>query len=580
MQMQKHFTIVPWLKNYKKSYLSGDLFAGLTVGIMLIPQGMAYASLAGMPAVYGLYAAMVPQFIYALLGTSRHVSVGPVAIDSMLIAATVSSIASVSSDNYIEAVLLLTLMIGLFQVFFGLIRLGFLVNFMSKPVISGFTSAAAFIIGIDQLKNLFGVELTARGTALEVLWATVQQFDAFNVQSILIGISGLFIIHFTKKWLKKVPGSLVVVLFGLGIMYFFHLEVKVLGSIPSGLPVLKIPYFKLDLILQLLPASAIIGLIAYMESISVSKALQLKHKNEYKIKNNREFIALGLSDIIGSFLGAFHTTGGFSRSAVNEQSGAITNLANIISGVILLFTLLFLTPYFEELPLAIIGAIILVAVYGLIDIEYPRLLWKTKREDFYMLAITFLVTLFFGIQIGILSGMILSLLLLVRRTAMPHIAVLGKLKGCNEYRNTNRFSDVEVRDDVLIIRQDAQMYYANCNHFYEFVLQEVEKKKDTLEVVVLHFGSVSNIDSTALSVLEDLILELQQMQIKTYFSDMIGPVRDFLNRVGFIKNLGKNHFFLDVQNAIDFFDQKGNQQEITLNFERAIQTNEFEERKI
>ncbi|WP_223241448.1 SulP family inorganic anion transporter [Flammeovirga sp. EKP202] len=578
--MQKHFTIVPWLKNYKKSYLSGDLFAGLTVGIMLIPQGMAYASLAGMPAVYGLYAAMVPQFIYALLGTSRHVSVGPVAIDSMLIAATVSSIASVSSDNYIEAVLLLTLMIGLFQVFFGLIRLGFLVNFMSKPVISGFTSAAAFIIGIDQLKNLFGVELTARGTALEVLWATVQQFDAFNVQSILIGISGLFIIHFTKKWLKKVPGSLVVVLFGLGIMYFFHLEVKVLGSIPSGLPVLKIPYFKLDLILQLLPASAIIGLIAYMESISVSKALQLKHKNEYKIKNNREFIALGLSDIIGSFLGAFHTTGGFSRSAVNEQSGAITNLANIISGVILLFTLLFLTPYFEELPLAIIGAIILVAVYGLIDIEYPRLLWKTKREDFYMLAITFLVTLFFGIQIGILSGMILSLLLLVRRTAMPHIAVLGKLKGCNEYRNTNRFSDVEVRDDVLIIRQDAQMYYANCNHFYEFVLQEVEKKKDTLEVVVLHFGSVSNIDSTALSVLEDLILELQQMQIKTYFSDMIGPVRDFLNRVGFIKNLGKNHFFLDVQNAIDFFDQKGNQQEITLNFERAIQTNEFEERKI
>ncbi|WP_044210939.1 SulP family inorganic anion transporter [Flammeovirga sp. OC4] len=578
--MQKHFTIAPWLKHYKKSYLSGDLFAGLTVGIMLIPQGMAYASLAGMPAVYGLYAAMVPQFIYALLGTSRHVSVGPVAIDSMLIAATVFSIASVSSDNYIEAVLLLTLMIGLFQVFFGLIRLGFLVNFMSKPVISGFTSAAAFIIGIDQLKNLFGVELTARGTALEVLWATVQQFDAFNVQSILIGISGLFIIHFTKKWLKKVPGSLVVVLFGLGIMYFFHLEVKVLGSIPSGLPVLKIPNFKLDLILQLLPASAIIGLIAYMESISVSKALQLKHKNEYKIKNNREFIALGLSDIIGSFLGAFHTTGGFSRSAVNEQSGAITNLANIISGVILLFTLLFLTPYFEELPLAIIGAIILVAVYGLIDTEYPRLLWKTKREDFYMLTITFLVTLFFGIQIGILSGMILSLLLLVRRTAMPHIAVLGKLKGCNEYRNTNRFSDVEVRDDVLIIRQDAQMYYANCNHFYEFVLQEVEKKKDTLEVVVLHFGSVSNIDSTALSVLEDLILELQQMKIKTYFSDMIGPVRDFLNRVGFIKNLGKNHFFLDVQNAIDFFDQKGNQQEITLNFERAIQSNEFEERKI
>ncbi|NME72507.1 SulP family inorganic anion transporter [Flammeovirga aprica] len=578
--MQRNNIIAPWLRHYKKSYLSGDLSAGLTVGIMLIPQGMAYASLAGMPAVYGLYAAMIPQFIYALFGTSRHVSVGPVAIDSMLIAATVSAIASVSSDQYINAVLLLTLMIGLFQVFFGMIRLGFLVNFMSKPVISGFTSAAAFIIGIDQLKNLLGIDMNERGTALEILWLTMKQAEFINVQSVIIGVMGVFMIHFTKKWLKKVPGSLVVVLFGLGVMYFFQLEVKVLGSIPSGLPVISIPDFEFGLILQLLPSAAIIALIAYMESISVSKALQLKHKNEYKIKNNREFIALGLSDIIGSFFGAFHSTGGFSRSAVNEQSGAVTNLANIISGLILLFTLLFLTPYFEQLPLAIIGAIILVAVYGLIDTDYPRLLWKTKREDFYMLAITFVVTLLLGIQIGILSGMVLSLLLLVKRTAMPHIAVLGKLKGCNEYRNTSRFTDVEVRDDVLIIRQDAQMYYANCNHFYEFVLQEVAKKKGSLQVVVLHFGSVSNIDSTALSVLEDLILELQQMNIKTYFSDVIGPVRDFLNRVGFIKNLGKNHFFLDVQNAIDFFDQKGNQQEIKLNFERAIQSNEFEERKI
>ncbi|WP_063850969.1 SulP family inorganic anion transporter [Flammeovirga sp. SJP92] len=578
--MQRNNIIAPWLRHYKKSYLSGDLSAGLTVGIMLIPQGMAYASLAGMPAVYGLYAAMIPQFIYALLGTSRHVSVGPVAIDSMLIAATVSAISAVSSDQYINAVLLLTLMIGIFQVFFGMIRLGFLVNFMSKPVISGFTSAAAFIIGIDQLKNLLGVELINRGTAFEVLWATVQQFESINLQSVLIGVIGLSIIHLTKKWLKKVPGSLVVVLFGLGVMYFLNLNVKILGSIPSGLPTLHLPHFEIELMLQLLPSAAVIALIAYMESISVSKALQLKHKGEYKIKNNREFIALGLSDILGSFFGAFHTTGGFSRSAVNEQSGAVTNLANIISGLVLLFTLLFLTPYFEQLPLAIIGSIILVAVYGLIDTDYPKLLWKTKREDFYMLSITFVVTLLLGIQIGILSGMVLSLLLLVKRTAMPHIAVLGKLKGCNEYRNTNRFNDVEVRDDVLIIRQDAQMYYANCNHFYEFVLQEVAKKKNNLQVVVLHFGSVSNIDSTALSVLEDLILELQQMNIKTYFSDVIGPVRDFLNRVGFIKNLGKNHFFLDVQNAIDYFDQKGNQQEIKLNFERAIQSNEFEERKI
>lgn len=576
--MHKNKFIAPWLKHYKKEYLSGDISAGLTVGIMLIPQGMAYASLAGMPPVYGLYAAMIPQFIYSLLGTSRHVSVGPVAIDSMLIAATVASVATVSKEQYIDAILLLTIMIGCFQVLFGMIRLGFLVNFMSKPVISGFTSAAALVIGIDQLKNILGVTVEAKGTAFEVLIATFE--GVVNYEALIVGVIGILLILVTKQRVRKIPGSLVVVIFGLLIMNLTSLDINVLGEIPRGLPSLHLPVVDLGLIQQLLPSAGIIALIAYMESISVSKALQLKHKGEYKISNNKEFIALGLSDIIGSFFGAFHTTGGFSRSAVNEQAGANTNFANVISGFVLLITLLFLTPYFEKLPVTIIGAIILVAVYGLIDTNYPKLLWKTKREDFYMLVFTFTLTLFMGIQIGILSGMIMSLLLLIKRTAMPHIAVLGKLKGTNEYRNTHRFQDAEVRKDILIIRQDAQMYYANCNHFYEFIIDEVDKKGNDLKLIIFHFGSVSNIDSTALSVLEDLILDLKHKNLRFYFTDIIGPVRDFLHRVGFINNLGKEHFFLDVQNAIDFFDKKGNQQEIKLNFERAIQSNEFEERKI
>ncbi|OHX64977.1 SulP family inorganic anion transporter [Flammeovirga pacifica] len=576
--MQKSTFIAPWIGDYKKSFLSGDISAGITVGIMLIPQGMAYASLAGLPPVYGLYAAMIPQLIYAFLGTSRQVSVGPVAIDSMLIAATVSSVASVGSENYLSAILLLTLIIGVFQVVFGWIGFGFLVNFLSKPVISGFTSAAAFVIGIDQLKNILGIEV-ARGNTISTVSGIISQYDIYNYAALMIGLIGIFLIRLTKKWSKKIPGSLVAVIVGLLIMQFIPIDIDVLGVIPQGMPSVTIPVFDLELIKQLLPSALAIALIAYMESISVSKALQMKHKGEYQIDNNKEFVALGMADIIGSFFGAFHTTGGFSRSAVNEQAGAKTNLANIISSGILFVTLLFLTPFFEQLPKAIIASIILVAVYGLIDTSYPKFLWKTKREDFYMLIITFIITLIVGIQEGVLLGMILSLLLLVKRTAKPHIAVLAKLKGSTEYRNTKRFDDVEERQDILIIRQDAQLYFANSNYFSEKVKNEVKKKTD-IKVLVLHFGSVSNIDSTALSVLEDLVYDLKQEGIRTYFTDVIGPVRDFLTRVGLMHRLGKDHFFLDVQSAIDFYDQKGNQIELRRNFERAIQSNDFEERKI
>ncbi|AZQ62447.1 sulfate permease [Flammeovirga pectinis] len=578
--MQKKSFITPWLFKYKKKYLGSDISAGLTVGIMLIPQGIAYASVAGMPAVYGLYAAMIPQFTYALLGTSRQVSVGPVAIDSMLIAAAVSSIASSGEENYVSAALTLTFLIGILQLLFGIIRLGFLVNFMSKPVISGFTSAAAFVIGIDQLKNIFGVSIAQGGSTIENLWMTITQYNYFNWIAIILGIVGILLIRLTKKISAKIPGSLIAVITGLAFVYFFSPNIAILGEIPSGLPSFKVPDLSVGLITSMFPSALAISLIGYMESISVSKALQNKHKGEYQIDNNQEFIALGLGDVVSSLFGGFHGTGGFSRSAVNNQAGAKTNLANVISGLLLGLALLFLMPIFKFLPKTIIASIILVAVYGLIDTDYPKLLWKTKREDFYMLAFTFLLTLFVGIQIGIISGMILSIILLIRRTATPHIAVLEKLEGCNEYRNKDRFTDIEARDDILIIRQDAQLYFANSTYFYDRVMDEAKQKGKGLKLLVLHFGSVSNIDSTALASLEDVILELKQQGVKTYFSDMIGPVRDFLSKVGLIKNLGKDHFFLDVQSAIDFFDQKGNDQEIKINFERAIQSNEFKERNI
>lgn len=555
-KLKRFLPILSWLPGYKSQFLPGDLSAGLTVGVMLIPQGMAYAMIAGLPPVYGLYAAMIPQVIYAIFGTSRQLAVGPVAMDSLLVAAGVSMFAVSGTDQYIALAILLALLMGLMQFAFGILRLGFLVNFLSRPVISGFTSAAALIIGINQLKYLIGVDLERGNNIFIILYDAVLSYADVSWLTFIIGVSGIIILKNAKKVHKSIPGALVVVALGIIIVWLFGLDeqgVNIVGVVPKGMPKFALPDINSTYLTDLLPAALTLALIAFMEAISVAKALQAKHKSEYQIQPNQELIGLGLANIVGSMFGSYPTTGGFSRSAVNEQSGAKTNLAAIISAGLIALTLLFLTPLFYYLPKAILASVIMVAVFGLIDFKLPGYLWKTRKEDFYMLLTAFVVTLAIGIKEGILISVAMSLVAMIYRSTKPHYAVLGKLPQTTDYRNVERYTEVKILPDVLIIRYDAELYFANANHFVESVKKEIAKKGDHLRLVVIHGGSMAHIDSTGFQALVDLILDLEKEEIYLILTNLIGPTRDFLLRAEFDEQVGPKRRYNDIQSGIDDF---------------------------
>ncbi|HSR59899.1 MAG TPA: sulfate permease, partial [Robiginitalea sp.] len=431
-----------WLPAYRRAYLAGDLSAGITVGIMLIPQGMAYAMIAGLPPVFGLYAALIPQVIYALTGTSRQLAVGPVAMDSLLVASGLGALSLSGLDEYIAMAIFLALFMGVLQLTFGLLRMGFLVNFLSRPVISGFTSAAAIIIGLSQLKHLLGTQIDGSNQIHVLLANAIRTLGDTHFVTLLIGLSGIVLIRVLKQVAPRLPAALIAVVLGVLGVYFLKLNeagVGIVGQVPGGLPSLELPVLDSQRISELFPIALALSLIAFMEAISVAKAVEEK-RGETRVNANQELVALGLSNIVGSFFQSYPTTGGFSRTAVNDEAGANTGLAALVSSLVVGLTLLFLTPLFYFLPNAILASIIMVAVYGLIDLKYPRALWKNRKDEFVLLLATFLLTLSLGIKEGILLGVLFSLLLLVYRISKPHMAVLGRIRGTDYFMNVARFS--------------------------------------------------------------------------------------------------------------------------------------------
>ena len=553
MRMKKYFPFLEWLPNYKQQNLRGDLSAGLTVGVMLIPQGMAYAMIAGLPPIYGLYASLVPILIYALFGTSRQLAVGPVAMVSLLIAAGVGKMAETGSANYIELALLLALMVGVIQFALGLFRLGFIVNFLSHPVLSGFTSAAALIIGLSQLKHLLGIEIPRSHFIHEIVINAFWDISETNLFTLGIGLGGIFTIILLKRLSKAIPGSLIAVAAGIAVVYFggvFNNGVQIVGEVPSGLPAFTLPVIDGSALGELMPIALTIALVGFMESIAVAKAIQARHKS-YKVDANQELIGLGLANIAGAFFRSFPTTGGFSRTAVNDGAGAKTGLSSIVSAVLIGLTLLFLTPLFYYLPNAILAAVIMVAVFGLIDYKEAVILWKSDRTEFVMLIATFLATLALGIEQGILTGVILSLGMVIYRSAYPHMAVLGKIPGTTHYRNINRFAEAVESKEVLIVRIDAQLYFANSQNFKDWVLSKIEQKGTGLKVLILSAQAINAVDSTAVHMLKDLLDELEKKDIRLVIAAAKGPVRDTLKKSGFTARVGEENFFMFVQDAVD-----------------------------
>lgn len=556
MQIKNSLPIFEWLPAYRKTDIKGDLWAGLTVGVFLIPQGMAYAMIAGLPPIYGLYAAFLPQVIYSIFGTSRQLSVAPVAMISLLVGAGICEIAEQGSDAFIHLAILLALIVGVFQLLFGLFRMGFMVNFLSQPVISGYTSSAAIIIGLSQLKHLLGINMPSSNLIHKVISNTSIQLDQIHIMTVLIGVLSIILLVFLKKVSKSFPGPLIMIAAGVAVVSLFDLEtlgVKIIGFVPGGLPNVSIPKVSIEDISNLLPLALLISLVSFMESITIAKVIQSKKKN-YKISSNKELIGLGMANISSSFFGAFPVSGGFSRTVVNERTGANTNLASWISAALVGLTLLFFTPLFYNLPKAILAAIIMVSVVGLIDLKTAILLFKTNKKDFAMLMATFLSTLLFGVQIGIITGVVLSLGLVIQRSVYPHLAELGKLQDTNYYRNLSRFPEAVERKDALIFRFDSELYFANINYFKERLEQMMARKGKDLKVIILNAQSIYSLDSSAANGLEGIVENCNNLGIEFYMTEVIGPVRDTLRKTGLYDKIGEDHFRMRVQDALDYFD--------------------------
>lgn len=554
--LKKYIPILDWLPDYKKENFQGDLSAGITVGIMLIPQGMAYAMLAGLAPVHGLYAVTVPLILYAIFGTSRQLAVGPVAMVSLLTAAGIGTLNPQSPEQYLLFALTMAFLVGLIQVGMGVFKLGFIVNFLSHPVINGFTSAAAIIIGLSQIKHLFRIQLPNTEYIQEMVVAIAQNIRDIHWATFIIGVAGIVIIKYGKKLHKSIPTQLLAVVFGILAVSVFNLTshgVQILGDVPSGLPGLSLPSFDFGSWSPLLPIALTISMVGFAESFAVAKTIQNKHK-DYKLDANQELIGLGMANFGAAFFNGYPVTGGFSRTAVNNQAGAKTALASIISVALIVLTLLFFTGLFFNLPNAILAAVVLVAVSSLIDFNTPKALWKKDRTDFVLLVATFAMTLTLGIEMGIISGMVLSLGMVVYRASKPHMAQLAKVPGTHHYRNVKRFSGLEERDDVLIVRIDGPIYFANMEHIRSQLQKWIEEKGDTLHTIVFNMGSVPSIDSTGIHELEEWILTWKKNNIQMCFAESRGPVRDSLEKWNLNASIGEAHIFTDTASAIAYMD--------------------------
>lgn len=556
--MKTFIPILNWLPDYKSEYLKDDFIAGVTVAVLLIPQGMAYALIAGLPPIYGLYAALTPQIIYAFLGTSRQLAVGPVAMDSLLVAAGLGALSIVDSDQYIQTAILLALTIGAIQFLFGLLKMGFIVNFLSKPVISGFTSAAAIIICLNQLRHILGISISQSNKIHVFTSALMQSETPINLHSLIIGIVSIILLILIKGWSSKIPSALVIVVIGICWVTFTNQiqpSVAIVGNIPDGLPNFSFPPFKWEIIKELIPISLTIALVAFMEAISIAKSIQEKHKT-YEINPNQELLALGASNMIGSFFQSYPTTGGFSRTAVNNEAGAKTGVAALISALIVAIILTFFTDWFYYLPKSVLGAIIIVAVIKLIDYKYAIRLYKIRKDEFLVLLITFIATLFIGITEGILFGIIFSFLLLVYRTSKPHYAFLGRIGSTNYFKNIKRFPDeVVLRDDLIILRFDAQLFFGNIHFFKKLVFDSLNKNPRKVKGFIINARSMNYIDSTAIEQLIDIIEKIQEKGIRVMLVGATGPTRDSVIKSKLINVVKKGNLFITSGDATDSFDK-------------------------
>ena len=545
-------TLLPawrWLRTYSPDKFKSDLLSALIVIAMLVPQGMAYAMLAGLPPIMGLYASILPMIIYAMAGSSPTLSIGPVAIISMMTFATLNPLFEVGSPVYIQAACLLAVMVGVISLLLGVFRFGFLIQLISHPVIKSFIIASALLIALGQFKFLVDVPLKANNIPEFVL--SVWQYIRYsNSASLIFGLLALIFLIYLPKVLqsnavqsrigstafltKALPLSLVVI--SIAAVYFLDLKavgIKTVGEIPSGFPPLSMPYWNLDLVITLFPGAAMIAMISFVESLSIAQATALQQRSH--LNSNQELVALGLSNLSAGLSSAFPVTGSLSRTVVNADAGAKTPLAGVISSLLIVVVNLYFTGFFRDLPLAILAATIIVSIWKLVDFKPFIETWRYSKADGIAMWITFFGVLCIDISTGLLLGIVSTFILLLWRISRPHIAVIGLVEGTQHFRNIQRHH-VLTSNKVLSMRIDENLTFLNANTFKGFLINVMSQYAD-LEHVVINCSSISAIDLSALEMLEDLNAELNKLDIKLHFSEIKGPVMDKLRHSKLLNHL-------------------------------------------
>jgi SulP family sulfate permease len=547
----KHF------KEYSLSDARSDLMAGLIVAVMLIPQGMAYALLAGLPPIYGLYAGLTPLLIYPFLGSSRHLSVGPAALMALIIYSGLSPMAEPMSERFIQLSITTAAVAGAMQVILSVIRMGYLVNFLSQPVIRGFTTAAAVIIIMSQLRFLLGIETSRSGNTLLNLYELVTHLDRLQWLTALFGTVSLSFILWVKFTGRRLPASLLMVSISSLIVFgmsWNNEQLELIGQVPEGLPRFVLPDLRFSTVMQVLPIAAVVCLISFIESLSIAKVIAAKTDNS-AISGNRELWALGWSKLISSFFQSHPNTGSFSRSALNADAGAQTGLSSIWTAVFTGLSLMFFTGLFYYLPQTVLAAVVIASVISLVDISEAKKLIRRDKKDFYVFTLTFGLTVAFGILEGVLAGVILSLIFILYKASRPHYAELGSLPESAIYKSVDRFRAAQTQSEYLIFRYDADLFFANAEHFYESIVKE-SRKKEGLKVIIIDASAIGSIDSTGISQLRLLKEAADKSKIELYLTGVKGPVRDILDRHQVFEWLPRKNFFLNVDLAISYLDNK------------------------
>ncbi|KAM9966100.1 hypothetical protein ACTFIR_006292 [Dictyostelium discoideum] len=616
--------IIDWLPKYNwKSDWKGDLISGITVGVMLIPQGMAYALVAKLPPIYGLYSSILPVLAYCIFGTSKQLSMGPFAIISLLVSETVTGVVGAGNTDevyHVSVAILLALVCGAMQMFLGLIRFGFVANFLSDPVRTGFTSGCALIIGSSQLKHIFGYGVEETNFLLLLVIRYLKDIAKTNWWSFLLGIIGVVFLLGIKKlnarFKLKIPGPLLVVVVFTFFSFVLKLEqrahIKVVGEIPSGFPSPSFPLVRYNqslysqnegvdglplppntnwfsVLIQLIPGSLVLTLVGFISSISIGS--KFGEKYNYIVEPNQELFALGASDFFGAFFLSFPVGASLSRTAVNAQNGAVSQVSSFICTVIIVISVFFLTPVVYFLPRAVLSSIVIVAIIDLVEYQMVFDLWKVHRKDLLLFGISFLSTTILGILQGILIGAIASLLMIIYRSAYPPFAVLGRLPGTEIYKNIKRVPKAETFKGVRIVRIDGSIYFANCmfikkklRHHEPFSLKSGDQNRDSQEdiisfmtdseaenayidddepievdidghkiigAIIIDFSSVNDIDSTGIRMLKELVSDFRKRQLVIYFASVKGYVRDSMKRGGVVDHYGADHFFWTINDAVE-----------------------------